>query len=172
MPQRMNMQSGRKHKSKLDIWENQWSGSLAAPLIFCYPLTKYFEMSEDCNNSACFRVAFWRTSDVSVTVAFYNDSINKETCLPSGRKEKPLLRRPIRRFPTGNAPPQKDTPVVSGCSDFEDELYYVGKEHVASIYRTIGLQPIGRFLSFCVDSAANQKYLSDKFCFTNLVSGY
>ena len=87
MPLRMNMQSGRKHKSKLDVWENQWSGSLAAPLIFCYPSTKYFEMSEDCNNSACFRVAFWRTSDVSVTVAFYNDSINKETCLPSGRKE-------------------------------------------------------------------------------------
>jgi len=53
MPLRMNMQSGRKHKSKLDVWENQWSGSLAAPLIFCYPLTKYFEMSELCNNSAC-----------------------------------------------------------------------------------------------------------------------
>lgn len=27
----------RKHKSKLDIWENQWSGSLAAPLIFAIP---------------------------------------------------------------------------------------------------------------------------------------
>ena len=37
MPLRMNMQSGRKHKSKLDVWENQWSGSLVAPLIFCPP---------------------------------------------------------------------------------------------------------------------------------------
>ena len=83
-----------------------------------------------------------------------------------------MKRKPIRRFPTGNAPPQKSIPTGKGYSGLEDELYYVGKEHVASIYRTIGLQPIGRFLSFCVDSAANQKYLSDKFCFTNLVSGY
>ena len=37
MPLRMNIQSGRKHKSKLDVWENQWSGSLAAPLIFAIP---------------------------------------------------------------------------------------------------------------------------------------
>ena len=71
MPQRMNMQSGRKHKSKLDIWENQWSGSLAAPLIFCYPLTKYFEMSELCNNSACFSVEIKGTSDICVTFVVY-----------------------------------------------------------------------------------------------------
>ena len=45
MPLRMNMQSGRKHKSKLDVWENQRSGSLVAPLIFCYPLTKYFRFN-------------------------------------------------------------------------------------------------------------------------------
>ena len=63
MPLRMNMQSGRKHKSKLDVWENQWSGSLAAPLIFCYPLTKYFEMSNLCNNSTCFSVEIKGTSD-------------------------------------------------------------------------------------------------------------
>ena len=36
MPLRMNMQSGRKHKSKLDIWENQWSGSLAAGSVKNY----------------------------------------------------------------------------------------------------------------------------------------
>ena len=71
MPLRMNMQSGRKHKSKLDIWENQWSGSLAAPLIFCYPLTKYFEMSELCNNSACFSVEIKGTSDICVTFVVY-----------------------------------------------------------------------------------------------------
>ena len=71
MPLRMNMQSGRKHKSKLDIWENQWSGSLAAPLIFCYPLTKYFEMSELCNNSACFSVEIKTTSDICVTFVVY-----------------------------------------------------------------------------------------------------
>ncbi|MCI9169199.1 MAG: hypothetical protein HFH01_13765 [Dorea sp.] len=29
--------NGRKHKSKLDGWKNQWSGSLAAPLIFAIP---------------------------------------------------------------------------------------------------------------------------------------
>ena len=45
MPLRMNMQSGRKYKSKLDVWENQRSGSLVAPLIFCYPLTKYFRFN-------------------------------------------------------------------------------------------------------------------------------
>ncbi len=101
MPLRMNMEGERKHKNKLDVWENQWSGSLAAPLIFCYPLKKYFEMSEDCNNSACFRVAFWRTSDISVTVAFYNDSINKETCLSSGRKEKTAAAQTDSTFPGG-----------------------------------------------------------------------
>ena len=68
---RMNMQSGRKHKSKLDIWENQWSGSLTAPLIFCYPLTKYFEMSELCNNSACFSVEIKDPSDICVTFVVY-----------------------------------------------------------------------------------------------------
>ena len=71
MPLRMNMQSGRKHKSKLDVWENQWSGSLAAPLVFCYPLTKYFEMSELCNNSACFFVEIKGTSDICVTFVVY-----------------------------------------------------------------------------------------------------
>ena len=71
MPLRINMQSGRKHNSKLDVWENQWSGSLAAPLIFCYPLTKYFEMSELCNNSACFSVEIKDTSDICVTFVVY-----------------------------------------------------------------------------------------------------
>ena len=71
MPLRINMQSGRKHKSKLDIWENQWSGSLAAPLIFCYPLTKYFEMSELCSNSACFSVEIKAPSDICVAFVVY-----------------------------------------------------------------------------------------------------
>ena len=69
MPLRMNMQSGRKHKSKLDIWENQWSGSLAAPLIFCYPLTKYFEMSELCNISRLNSLAAeYSTDDIVITI--------------------------------------------------------------------------------------------------------
>lgn len=59
-----------------------------------------------------------------------------------------MKHKPIRRFPTGNAPPQKSTLTVKGCFGLEDELYYVGKEHIVSRYRPIGLQPIGRFLSF------------------------
>ncbi|MCI9543556.1 MAG: hypothetical protein HFE93_05080 [Acutalibacter muris] len=55
-----------------------------------------------------------------------------------------MKRKPIRRFPTGNAPPQKSTLTVKGCFGLGDELYYVGKEHIASRYRPIGLQPIGR----------------------------
>ncbi len=74
-----------------------------------------------------------------------------------------MKRKPIRRFPTGNAPPPKSTLTVKGCSGLEGELYYVGKEHIVSRYRPIGLQPIGRFLSFCVDSAASQKYFSEKW---------
>lgn len=73
-----------------------------------------------------------------------------------------MKHKPIRRFPTGNAPPQKSTLTVKGCFGLEDELYYVGKEHIAFRYRPIGLQPIGRFLSFCADSVASQKYFSEK----------
>ena len=72
---------------------------------------------------------------------------------------KPKL---IRRFPTRNAPPQKSTSTGKGYSGLQDELYYVEKEHIASLYRPIGLQPIGRFLSFCADSAASKKYFSKK----------
>lgn len=74
-----------------------------------------------------------------------------------------MKRKPIRRFPTGNAPPQKSISTGKGYSGLEDELYYVGKEHIASRYRPIGLQPIGRFLSFCADSTASQKYFSEKW---------
>ena len=38
---------------------------------FCYPLTKYFEMSELCNNSACFSVEIKGTSDICVTFVVY-----------------------------------------------------------------------------------------------------
>lgn len=74
-----------------------------------------------------------------------------------------MKRKPIRRFPTGNAPPRKNVSTVKGCFGLEDELYCVGKEHIDSIYRLIGLQPIGRFLSFYVDFAASQKYFSEKW---------
>ncbi len=74
-----------------------------------------------------------------------------------------MKRRPIRRFPTGNAPPQKSTLTVKGCFGLEDELYYVGKEYIVSRYRPIGLHPIGRFLSIYADSSASQKYFSENW---------
>ena len=74
-----------------------------------------------------------------------------------------MKRKPIRRFPTGNAPPRKNVSTVKSCFGLEDELYCVGKEHIDSIYRPIGLQPIGRFLSFYADFAASQKYFSEKW---------
>ena len=78
--------------------------------------------------------------------------------------------KPIRCFLTGNALPQKSELTVKGCFGLEDELYYVGKEHIASRYRPIGLQPIGRFLSFCAASAASQKYFSEKWCLAGSAS--
>ena len=74
-----------------------------------------------------------------------------------------MKHRPIRRFPTGNAPPQKSISTGKGYSGLEDELYYVGKEHITSRYRPIGLHPIGRFLSIYADSAASQKYFSENW---------
>ena len=54
----------------------------------------------------------------------------------------------IRRFLTGNASPQKGVFTIKGYFDLEDELCCVGKEHIVSRYRPMGLHPIGRFLSF------------------------
>ena len=109
MPLRMNMQSGRKHKGKLDVWENQWSGSLAAPLIFCYPLAKYFEMSGDCNNSACFSVEIKGTPDICVTFVVYacGKSIfgvrthEKDT---AGRRQRHLYMVSAKIFTTARLP--------------------------------------------------------------------
>ena len=109
MPLRMNMQSGRKHKSKLDIWENQWSGSLAAPLIFCYPLTKYFEMSELCNNSACFSVEIKDPTDICVTFVVYACSksilgvrtYEKDT---ADRRQRHLYMVSVKIFTTARLP--------------------------------------------------------------------
>ena len=53
----------------------QWCGRSAAQLMGSllpdYPLTKYFEMSELCNNSACFSVEIKGTSDICVTFVVY-----------------------------------------------------------------------------------------------------
>jgi len=74
-----------------------------------------------------------------------------------------MKRKLIRRFPAGNAPPQKSAFTDKGCFGLEDELYYVGKEHIDSKYHPIGLHPIGRYLSFCADCAAGQKNFSENW---------
>ena len=74
-----------------------------------------------------------------------------------------MKHKPIRRFPTGNAPPQKVTLPVKAHSGLEDELYYVRKEHIVSSCRPIGLLPIGRFLSFYAVCVERQKYFSQNW---------
>lgn len=74
-----------------------------------------------------------------------------------------MKRKPIRRFPTGNAPPQKSISTGKGYSGLEDELYCVGKEHIDSRYRPIGCNPIGRFLSFPAAHSGTKKYFSEKW---------
>ncbi len=74
-----------------------------------------------------------------------------------------MKRKPIRRFPAGNALPQKSAFTDKGRFGIEDELYYVGKKHIASRCRPIGLYPIGRFLSFHADCTASQKYFSENW---------
>ena len=45
---------------------------------FCYPLTKYFEMSELCNNSACFSVEIKGTSDIWVLSVLWVSSYSQD----------------------------------------------------------------------------------------------
>lgn len=51
---------------------------MACSAVFCPLLAKYFEMSEYRNNSACYFVEFWNSSDISVTFKVYHDCILKE----------------------------------------------------------------------------------------------
>ena len=50
---------------------------MACSAVFCPLLAKYFEMSEYRNNSACYFVEFWNSSDISVTFKVYHDCILK-----------------------------------------------------------------------------------------------
>ena len=53
-------------------WCERSVGEIIAYLLLdCYPLTKYFEMSELCNNSACFSVEIKGTSDICVAFVVY-----------------------------------------------------------------------------------------------------
>jgi hypothetical protein len=65
--------------------------------------------------------------------------------------------KPIRCFLTGNALPQKSELTVKGCFGLEDELYYVGKEHITSRYRPIGLHTVGRFFAVSRHSPYERK---------------
>ena len=67
------------------------------PLRFFAISQKIFEMSERCNNSACFSVENKSCADISVTfvVYAYSNPIGN-ICLYNGEKKKSLLGRLLR----------------------------------------------------------------------------
>ena len=52
------------------VWDRR--GGVCCPAFFAIS-QKIFEMSELCNNSACFSVEIKGTSDICVTFGFYNN---------------------------------------------------------------------------------------------------
>jgi hypothetical protein len=80
IPDRTNAGDG------ITVWDRR--GGVCCPAFFAIS-QKIFEMSELCNNSACFFVEIKGTSDICVTFVVYacGKSI-RNICLHSGEKKK------------------------------------------------------------------------------------
>ena len=81
---------------RYDELSNDGGESAIRPAIV---FEKHIEMSELCNNSACFSVEIKGTSDICVTFEFYNNPQKEEESvikLPDdGKRKKPSCSSPI-----------------------------------------------------------------------------